>query len=162
MIRYFLTCVAYRSWSVCVQYIADLLSEGYWARATLIKKKTKISSYIRKFIWERLQSHIWLTASSYMVKYLRILGSPSSYMTLQLLPCEFPNIYEENFFFFFISVASGSWILKFYSFPHIIQARPHSATPCEFFARLLLNEFTGAPSFPGCREHRGVLNNTVL
>ncbi len=37
-------------------------------RLTLIKNKIKFSSYIRKFI---MQSHIWLTASSYMVKYLR-------------------------------------------------------------------------------------------
>ncbi len=36
------------------------------------KKKIKFSSYIRKFKRERLQSHLWLTASSYMVKYLRI------------------------------------------------------------------------------------------
>jgi hypothetical protein len=47
---------------------------------------------------EQLQSHICLTASSYMGKYLRI----SSYMTLQLLHSEFP-LYEENLIFFFIS-----------------------------------------------------------
>jgi hypothetical protein len=35
---------------------------------TLIKKKIKFSSYKRKFRMEQLQSHIWLTASSY--KYL--------------------------------------------------------------------------------------------
>ncbi len=43
----------------------------------------------------------------YMVKYLRILyilGSPSSHMTLQPLPSEFPNIYKESFIFCFISV----------------------------------------------------------
>ncbi len=39
---------------------------------TLIKKKIKFSSNIRKFRMEQLQSHIWLTASSYMGKYLRI------------------------------------------------------------------------------------------
>ncbi len=93
---------------VCVQCMADLLSEGYCARATLIKKKRKFSSYIRKFRWKRLQSNIWLTAFSYMVQYLRILGSPSSYMTLQPPPSEFPNIYEVKFLFsFFISVTSG-------------------------------------------------------
>ncbi len=32
--------------------------------STLIKTKTKLSSYIRKSWRERLQSHIWLTASS--------------------------------------------------------------------------------------------------
>ncbi len=48
---------------------------------------------------EQLQSHIWLTASSYMGKYMHI----SSYMTLQLLHSEFPytNVYEENLIFFF-------------------------------------------------------------
>ncbi len=40
---------------------------------------------------EQLQSHIWLTASSYMVKYLRIssycmLGNPSSYISLHHAP----------------------------------------------------------------------------
>ncbi len=40
--------------------------------STLIKKNIKFSSYIRKFRVEQLQSHIWLTASSYMEKYLRI------------------------------------------------------------------------------------------
>ncbi len=32
------------------------------------KKKIKFSSYIRKFRVEQLQSHLWLTASSYMGK----------------------------------------------------------------------------------------------
>ena len=44
---------------------------------------------------EQLQSHKGPTASSYMVKYLRIphiLGSPSSYITLQLLHSEFVYI----------------------------------------------------------------------
>ncbi len=61
------------------------------------KKENNFSSYIRKSRRERLQSHIWLTASSYMTKYLRIssytvLGSLSSYTTLQPLPSEFPYI----------------------------------------------------------------------
>ncbi len=38
----------------------------------LIKKKIKFSSYMRKFRVEQLQSHIWLTASSYMWKYFCI------------------------------------------------------------------------------------------
>jgi hypothetical protein len=38
----------------------------------LLKKKIKFSSYIRKFRMEQLQSHILLTVSLYMVKYLRI------------------------------------------------------------------------------------------
>jgi hypothetical protein len=38
----------------------------------LIKNKIKFSLYIRKCRTEQLKSHIWLTASSYMGKYLRI------------------------------------------------------------------------------------------
>jgi hypothetical protein len=75
---------------------------------TLIKKKIIFSSYIRKFRMEQLQSHIWLTASSYMGKYLRIsssLGSPSSYMTLQLLNSEFPYKWGK-ILFSFLSVNS--------------------------------------------------------
>ncbi len=46
-----------------------------------------------------------------MTKYLcissyTVIGSPSSYMTLQLLHSEFPYlVYEENLVFFFVSVA---------------------------------------------------------
>ncbi len=72
---------------------------------SLIKKKRKLSSYIRKFRRDRVQSHKLLTAFSYMVKYLQfphILGSPSSYMTLHRFHLNF-LIYEENFVFFFIS-----------------------------------------------------------
>jgi hypothetical protein len=36
------------------------------------KKEKKNSSYLGKFRVERLQSHIWLKASSYMTKYLHI------------------------------------------------------------------------------------------
>ncbi len=56
---------------------------------------------------DQLQSHIWLTASSYMGKFCafpHILGSPSSYLTLQLLHSEFSYIYGENLILFFISV----------------------------------------------------------
>ncbi len=73
------------------------------------KKENQISSYLRKFRMEQLQSRIWLRASSYMGKYFRI----SSYtyqealphiwvMTLQLLHSEFPYIWGK-FNFFFIS-----------------------------------------------------------
>jgi hypothetical protein len=41
---------------------------------TLIKKKIKFFSYIRKFRMEQLKSHILLTASLYMLKYLRIFS----------------------------------------------------------------------------------------
>jgi hypothetical protein len=39
---------------------------------TLIESKIKFSSYTRKFRRDRVQSHLWLTASSYRVKYFRI------------------------------------------------------------------------------------------
>jgi hypothetical protein len=42
------------------------------SQTSLIKKKSKFSSYKRRSRRVRLQSHIWLTASSYMTKYLRI------------------------------------------------------------------------------------------
>ncbi len=35
----------------------------------VLKKNIKFSSYTRKFRRDRLQSHLWLTASSYMVQY---------------------------------------------------------------------------------------------
>ncbi len=72
----------------------------------LIKKKIKFSSYSRKFILEQLQSCIWLTASSYMgniYAFPHILGSPSSYLTFQLLYSEF--LYMRKILFLFISVA---------------------------------------------------------
>ncbi len=71
---------------------------------TLIKKEIKFSSYLRKFRRDRLQSHIWLTASSYMIKCLRI----SSYIRKPFLIYDFATanhlnflIYEKNFVFFF-------------------------------------------------------------
>ncbi len=53
----------------------------------LIKKKIKFSSYVRKFRMKQLQSHIWLTPPHIwgnICAFPHILGSPSSYMTLQL------------------------------------------------------------------------------
>ncbi len=40
--------------------------------STLIENKTKFSPNIRKLRRDRVQSHIWLTASLYMTKYLCI------------------------------------------------------------------------------------------
>ncbi len=65
---------------------------------------------------DRVQSHIWLMASSYMVKnvcaFPHILGRHSSYMTLHPIPSEYPYIWG-NFIFFFISVggeeSAGMW-----------------------------------------------------
>ncbi len=74
---------------------------------TLLKEKSIFSSFIRKLRRDRVQSHLWLTASSYshiwqnICAFPHILGSPSSYMTLQPIPfSEFPYMYEENFFSF--------------------------------------------------------------
>ncbi len=76
------------------------------------KKESKISSYIRKFRMEQLQSHIWLTTFSYMGKYLYIsiilLGSPSSYLTLQLLHSEFP-LTRGKFYFIFCQCTNCSF-----------------------------------------------------
>ncbi len=76
----------------------------YRLQILLLQWQKKISSYIRKFRRGSSCKVIpsSLTASSYMTKYLRtfphILGSPSSYMTLQPIPSEFP---EKNFILFF-------------------------------------------------------------
>ncbi len=68
------------------------------------RKKIKFSSYIRKFRWDFLQSHIWLTASSYMTKYLRIFSyikKPLLIYDLQQIPSEFPYTQGKLSFFFF-------------------------------------------------------------
>jgi hypothetical protein len=71
------------------------------------KKENQISSYIRKFRIKQLRSHIWLTAFSYMVKYLRI----SSYIRKPVLIYDFATaplwifLYMRKICFsFFISV----------------------------------------------------------
>ncbi len=80
-------------------------------RYTLIKKKIKFSSYLRKFRMEHLQSRIWRKAySSYMVKYLRI----SSYIWKPFLIYDFAtspiwiSLHMREIWFFFISVPSIS------------------------------------------------------
>ncbi len=59
----------------------DIVQDVNFALITLIKKKIKFSSYIRKFRMKQLQSHIWLTASSWgnVCPFSHILGSPSVY-----------------------------------------------------------------------------------
>ncbi len=64
----------------------------------LIKNKIKFSSYIRISRRDRLQSHIYLTASSYMTKYLRI----SSYIRKPFLICDFAT--DRSHLNFFLSV----------------------------------------------------------
>ncbi len=71
--------------------------------STLIIKKIKFSSYIRKFRMEQLQSHTWLTASSHMVKHLRI----SSYIRQTFLIYDFTTapfciyLYMRKILFYF-------------------------------------------------------------
>jgi hypothetical protein len=72
----------------------------------LIKNKIKFSSKIRIFRMEQLQSHILLTASSYMGKYLRI----SSYIRKPCLVHDFAtaplkiSLYIKKMLFSFLSV----------------------------------------------------------
>ncbi len=61
-------------------YMIILTAQKLCKEATLIKNKINFSSYIKKFIWDRLQIHIWLTVSSYGW-YFRI----SSYITKTFL-----------------------------------------------------------------------------
>ncbi len=89
--------------------MSNYRSANLWtsiAILTLINKKTKFSSIIRKSRRERLQSHIWLTASSYMTKYLPI----SSYIRKPFLMYDFATapiwislLYEGNIIFFFMT-----------------------------------------------------------
>ncbi len=67
---------------------------------TLINKKIKLSSYIRKFRMEQLQSHIWGRAGNAQI-FPHIWGSRWSYMTLQLLHSEFPYIWGKFDFLFY-------------------------------------------------------------
>ncbi len=74
------------------------------------KKKIKFSLYMMKFIMEQLQSHIWLTASSYMVKYLRI----SSFIRKPFFIYDFAtapfwiSLYMRKIFFSLLSVQRAS------------------------------------------------------
>ncbi len=77
------------------------LDQCQGALVTLIKKKNKFSSYLGKFRVEQLQSHIWLTASSSLTKYLLISSYiRKPFLTLQQLHSEFPYI-EWKFYFIF-------------------------------------------------------------
>ncbi len=70
-----------------------------------------------------------------------MLGSPSSYMTLQRLSSEFP-IYEENFLFFFISVFQ-------------LEGRGEKHTVLEFYNNLW---GLGTEQEQGCRQRGGGRN----
>ncbi len=74
---------------------------GSCDKETLIKKEnTKLSSYIRsscKIIYDQRPPHIW----GNICVCPHILGSPSSYMTLQLLHSEFLYIWGKFDFLFY-------------------------------------------------------------
>jgi hypothetical protein len=79
--------------------------------STLIKKKKK-SSYIRKFRWDRVQSHIWGRASLFMRKCADI----SPYMRRPLViydfapdPSEFPYIWGKFYFLFYQCSLGWRW-----------------------------------------------------
>jgi hypothetical protein len=74
LLPHYLTTTRYVPWNTVVTI-----------QCTLIKKKIKFSSYIRKLTMEQLQNHMWLTASSYIGKYLRI----SSYIRKSFLIYDF-------------------------------------------------------------------------
>jgi hypothetical protein len=93
----------------CVHFLYNSSWKFHQLPAALIKNKIKFSSYIRKFILEQLQSHIWLTASSYMGKYLRIssyIRKPFLIYTLQLLHSKFHCIWGKFDFLFY---QCGHW-----------------------------------------------------
>ncbi len=76
---------------------------------TLIKKKLKFSSYVRKFRIKQLQSHKWLTVSSYMGKYLRIyayIGKPFLIYNFATASLSITIYMRKIWFSFFISALS--------------------------------------------------------
>ncbi len=119
--------------AVCVKHFA---SKPSWFQECLIVQlnwnwinrcyhhllpKFSYLDIIRKFRME--QSHIWLTASSHIwgniCSFPHILGSHSSYMTLQLLHSEFPYMWGKFSFLFYqctlyIYVVYGCNALLFY------------------------------------------------
>ncbi len=60
-----------------------------WCLYALIKNKIRFSSHMKKFRGIRCKD---------ICAFPHILGSPSSYMTLHLIPSEFPYIWWNSFF----------------------------------------------------------------
>ncbi len=90
-----------------------------------------------------MQSHIELTASSYMVKYcafLLILGSPSSYMTLHPIPWFHPYIWGKFCFLFYrvhrVESGNGHFLAYIPSWwknlPCLVRVGMHHWTPTPF------------------------------
>ncbi len=80
------------------------------------EKKIKFSSYLRKFRGKQLQSHIWLMASSYMGKYLRIF----SYIRKPFLLYDFAtaplwiSLYMRKFWFSFSLYCNSAEVFHIY------------------------------------------------
>ncbi len=95
-------------WGIQLTSSQGLNEFGYrfYERPTLIKKKIKFSSYIRKFRVEQLQSHIWWRDSQYMRKCANI----SPYMRRPLVIYDFAtapfwiSLYMRKIWFSFLSV----------------------------------------------------------
>jgi hypothetical protein len=81
-------------------------------RATLIKKKIRLSSYIRKFRMEQLQSHIWLTASSYIwwniCAFPHILESLPHIWLCNCSILNFPSLWVKFYFIFYQCIVRAS------------------------------------------------------
>jgi hypothetical protein len=99
-------------WPPCMLLPASLLLQSFLlllAPLTLIKKKTKFFSCIRKFRWDRLQSHtVYCMRKGFLIyeemrKYLTIYEEAVSHTCLwnRSLLNFLTYDYEENFLFFF-------------------------------------------------------------
>jgi hypothetical protein len=72
---------------------------------SLIKKKIKFSSYIGKFGVEQLQSHIWLTASSYIRKPFLICDFATAPLWISL--------YMKKMLFYFYQCSPSPRLAKY-------------------------------------------------
>ncbi len=81
-----------------------------YVHRTQIEKKIKFSWYIMKFRMEQLQ--IWLTASLYMGKYLRISSysrKPFLIYDFATAPLWIPYIWGKFYFIFYLVLFTYTW-----------------------------------------------------
>ncbi len=107
---------------------------------TLIKKKLKFPH-----ILDRVQSHVWLTTSSYIVKiFVNFLIIRKPFLIYDFAPDPIRISYEENFVFFFISVLYK----EFFSWNYFIQHWFFCAHPIPLCRRMTgLNQCCGSVTF---------------
>ncbi len=131
-----------------------------------VKKKIKFSSYIRKFRMEQLPSHIWITASSYMGKYLR----KSSYNRKPFLIYDFTtsplwiSLYTRKIWFSFLSVNRpthphlncNNWWLDFEKIALCLYSRGISVNYSSTFFNTASFAAPQIP-IPPCREELRIL-----